>query len=361
MLFNVLAPILFDGDISFDVLVALGTHPPMSRDALRNHLGMTQEVESRVLVMNHAWDDPGRIECVAELLPEEVDVLSGGLRKEGVQLEINRVVGDYDRLLVLGPVFPHELVGFSGGSKYLFPGISGPEMIDVVHWLGALQTSMETIGRIDTPIRRVLDAAVDRLSLNITGISVVAHCGRIEYIGIGDLHKIWREAAEISSRVHVVRTGRRYRKVLACCPPMYPDLWTGGKCMYKCEPVVEDGGELIIYAPHVNVLSEVHNATIHRLGYHVRDYFLAHMDRYRTASRAVMAYCSLVKGSGTYADGVETPRIRVSLASGVSREVCEKLGLGYVDPATIHPDAWKDREDEGVLLVGKAGETLYLA
>lgn len=350
--------------VGVDILVALGTHPPLPREMLLSHLGMSEELYaadySDVTLMNHVWDDPEQLECMAELSADEVDELSGGLLNERVELTLNRVVRDYDRLLVLGPVFPHALVGFSGGSKYFFPGISGPEMIDIVHWLGALQTSMKTIGHIDTPIRRVLNAAVDHLSLNITGISVVAHHGGIEHLGVGDLHTVWRDAAEVSRRIHVMHTGRRYGKVLACCPPMYPDLWTGGKCMYKCESVVEDGGELIIYAPHVQVLSEVHDATIHRLGYHVRDYFLAHMDRYRNESRAVMAYCCVVKGSGKYENGIETPRIRVSVASGVSREICEKLGLGYIDPATIDPDEWKDREDEGVLLVEKAGETLYL-
>jgi len=347
-----------------DIMVALGTHPPLSREQMLQHLGLTEAMckaeYSDVALMNHAWYDPDQLELMGELAAEEVAELSGGLLKEHVKLMLNRIIRSYDRLLVLGPVFPHEMVGFSGGSKYFFPGISGLEMIDVIHWLGALQTSMKTIGRIDTPSRRVLNAAVDRLQLEITGISFVAHRGKIEYLGVGNLHEVWREAAEVSGRVHVKHTGRQYKKVLACCPPMYPDLWTGGKCMYKCEAVVEDGGELIIYVPHATQLSEVHDATVHRLGYHVRDYFLAHMDRYQDASRAVMAYCCILKGSGAYENGIETPRIKVSVASGISRQLCEKLGLGYIDPADISPAEWKNRENDGILLVEKAGEILYL-
>ena len=140
---------------------------------------------------------------------------------------------------------------------------------------------------------------------------------------------------------------------------MYEDLWTGGKCMYKCEPVVQDGGELIIYAPHVDSFSVTHGHIMEKIGYHVRDYFVKQMDRFADVPRAVMAVSTYVKGAGTYKDGVETPRIRVSVASAIPKEKCEAAGLGYVDPAGIDVEAWKGREDEGILFVERAGETLY--
>jgi nickel-dependent lactate racemase len=262
-------------------------------------------------------------------------------------------------MLVLNPVFPHEMVGFSGGSKYLFPGISGPDMIDIIHWLGALRTSGKTIGLIDTPSRRVLDAAAGKMPLPLYGISFVYHHGEVVAMEVGGLTEAWRRAAVVSQQVHITYKPHPFRKVLACCPPMYPDLWTGGKCVYKCEPVVADGGELIVYAPHVQCFSEVHETTVRKLGFHVRDYFLAHPDRFTGASRAVMAYCTIVKGDGCYSDGIERPRIRVSFASQIPRETCEAAGIGYVDPHTIKLTDWKNHEDESILYVERAGEMLY--
>jgi len=206
---------------------------------------------------------------------------------------------------------------------------------------------------------RLMNHAWNDPSRPVSAISLVVHKGRLAHVSVGPLLESWRAAVPHAARLHIQYKPRPFRRVLSCAPEMYEDLWTGGKCMYKCEPVVADGGELIIYAPHVDSLSLVHGAAIRRIGYHVRDYFLKHLDRYAGEPRAVMGYCALVKGAGTYENGVERPRIRVSLATRVPREVCEQVGLGYVDPQTIRPALWRGREDEGVLLVERAGETLY--
>lgn len=347
-----------------DIIVALGTHEPMPDATLWAHVGLERTVGERrypgLRVMNHQWNNLAALATFGEIPAARVGEITDGLVAERVALTLNRVVAEYDLLLILGPVFPHELVGFSGGSKYLFPGISGPEMIDLAHWIGALRGNLKTIGVVDTPIRRVLDEALRRLPFRTAAIKMVVHQGALAHLFIGGVEAAWRQAALCSQRLHVHRLPRQYRQVLACCPPMYADLWTGGKCMYKCEGAVADGGELIIYAPHVRSFSVTHHATIERAGYHVRDYFLAHWERYRHESRAVLAYCIIVKGDGTYANGVETPRIRVSFASQIPEAKCRQAGIGYVDPATIRVATWQNREDEGILVVEKAGETLYL-
>jgi nickel-dependent lactate racemase len=359
MLFNRIAEVLLPRVARLDVLIALGTHRPMTEEAIRRHLDLRPEHEGRVRVFNHTWNDPSQLEVMGELSAEDVARHSDGLMRERVPLTLNRMVREYDPLLILGPVFPHEMVGFSGGSKYLFPGISGPEMIDIVHWIGALNTSMRTIGVIDTPIRRVLDAAADRLPLNISTIAFVAHRNEVVQLGVGSLRDAWRASAEVAARVHVRRYPEPFRRVLARCPEMYPDLWTGGKCVYKCEPVVADGGDLIVYAPHVKTFTEVHDALADQLGFHVRDYYLADWERWKRLPRAIMAYATIVKGDGTYRDGVERPRINVHIASQIPRERVERLGLNYIDPATIRVEEWMNRESEGVLYVERAGETLY--
>ncbi len=364
-LLGLLLPMLRQAGCRVTVLVALGTHPPLSQDELEKHLGPVV-LERDVRVVNHAWDDPEALIKIGTLFSDELEELSGGLLAEDVDLRVNKEVAAADRMLFLHPVFPHELVGFSGGAKYLFPGISGPEIIDIIHWLGALLSSGKVIGEIDTPSRRVLDAAAAKMPLPMHGLSFVYHEGEVAAMEAGELRSAWLRAAEESQRVHITYKSKPFSSVLACCPRMYHDIWTAGKCVYKCEPVVEDGGELIVYAPHVKMFSEMHEETIQALGYHVRDYFLAHMDSFAHLPRSVMTHCVIVKGDGAYeADDahpgarVERPRVRVLLATQIKREVCESAGLGYADPATIDPTAWMDREDEGVLYVERAGEMLY--
>lgn len=357
-LVGLLMPVLRAAGAKVTILVALGTHPPLPPELLYRHVGIDPATDPTP-VLNHAWDDPATLVSVGELSAAEVETLSGGLLAERVDLRVNRALTQADHVLILNPVFPHEMVGFSGGSKYLFPGISGPEVIDVVHWLGALRGSTRTIGRIDTPSRRVLNAAADKMPVPLHGLSFVVHHGAVVAMEIGALNDAWARAARVAREVHITYQPRAYQRVLSCCPEMYPDMWTGGKCVYKVEPVVADGGELIVYAPHVTCFSEVHQATVEALGYHLRDYFLAHWARYAHLPRAVMAYSVIVKGEGRYVDGVEYPRIRVAFALRISRAACAAAGIGYVDPATINPDDWRGREAEGVLLVERAGELLH--
>ena len=140
---------------------------------------------------------------------------------------------------------------------------------------------------------------------------------------------------------------------------MYDELWTGGKCMYKLEPVLADGGELIIYAPHISEICVTHGKVLLEVGYHCRDYFLKQWDRFQRYPWGVLAHSTHVYGIGTYADGVEKPRARVTLATGIPAETCRRINLGFRDPATVRPDEFANREDEGLLLVPKAGEMLF--
>jgi len=140
---------------------------------------------------------------------------------------------------------------------------------------------------------------------------------------------------------------------------MYNDIWTAGKGMYKLEPVVEDSGKLIIYAPHITEVSYTHGKYIEQVGYHTRDYFLKQWDKFKHFPGAVIAHSTHVKGIGTFIDGVEKPRIDVILATGINEERCEKINLGYVNPESLNIDDYRGREDEGILVVEKAGEVLY--
>jgi hypothetical protein len=109
----------------------------------------------------------------------------------------------------------------------------------------------------------------------------------------------------------------------------------------------------------LKVVSQVHGKYIYKVGYHVLEYFLGQWDRFGHIPLGVLAHSTHLRGAGSYRDGVETARIRVSLASQIPTEDCQRLSLGYVDPMSIRLEDWQEREQEDVLYVPKAGETLY--
>lgn len=366
MLFRILVEILAPA-ARLDFMVALGTHPPLTDGELLDLVGITAEERRgryrRVGLLNHAWDDPGTLTTIGTLPSEQIQAIAGERWHPtlggDVDVRINRAALDYDRVIILGPTFPHEVVGFSGGAKYLFPGISGPEMINVTHWLGALAGVRGTIGIKDTPVRAMIHAAAELVPAPVTLAALVVQGEGLAGMYVGDHLEAWSAAADLSAERHVRRPPRPFQRILSGAPPMYDELWTAGKAMYKLEPALAEGGELIIYAPHLDMVSRVHGRHIYQIGYHVLDYFLAQWDRFRDFPLGVLAHSTHVRGDGTFEDGVEKPRANVTLASRISPADCERLNLGYLDPGEIDPYEWRGREDEGVLYVPKAGETLY--
>jgi nickel-dependent lactate racemase len=292
---------------------------------------------------------------------EETEALTGGLLADDLPVRLNKVIFDYDHILLCGPVFPHEVAGFSGGHKYFAPGIASAEIIDFTHWLGALVTSMDTIGVRDAPARAVIERAAEFVDRPTTGCSFVVRESGLAGLYVGAVHEAWQTAVGLSNRLHVIHVERPFERALSIAPLMYDDLWTGAKAMYKVEPAIADGGEVVIYAPHITEVSYTHGPLIDQVGYHVRDYFVKQCDRFRGFPGSVLAHSTHLKGLGTFdvERGIESPRIRVTLATGIPEERCRRINLGYRNPKTVNPEEWANRENEGILLVREGGELLY--
>ncbi len=347
-----------------DVLTALGTHPPMSETAICERLEISlaerQTQFRKVRFFNHEWDNPAALKEIGTLTAAEVSALTGGRFALDVPVEINRLVFDYDQVIIVGPVFPHEVVGFSGGNKYLFPGVGGPQILNFFHWLGAVVTNPMIIGNKWTPVRKVVDRAGALVGVSKRCFAmVVAPDKSLTGLFFGTPETAWDAASELSKRVHIIYQDKPFHTVLSKMPPMYDDLWVAGKGMYKLEPVVADGGELIIYAPHVHEISVTHGRIIAEIGYHCRDYFLKQWDQYQQYPWGILAHSTHVRGIGSFENGVERCRIKVTLATGIPEALCQKINLGYRDPRSIRETDFANREPEGVLLVPKAGEMLY--
>ncbi|TMC24314.1 MAG: DUF2088 domain-containing protein [Chloroflexi bacterium] len=350
-----------------DYLIALGTHPPMTEEAISRLVGVSAAERAKLYpntrIFNHHWNQPEWLQNIGTISPQEARQLTGGLLTEEVSIVLNRLIFEYDQLIICGPVFPHEVVGFSGGAKYLFPGIAGPDIINFTHWLGALVTSMHTIGVKDTPIRRVIHRAAEFVPRPVLCLALVLKGSDLHGLYIGSYTEAFDAAADLSAQLNIIMKPRAYQRVLAMPAEIYDDLWTAAKAMYKTEPVVTDGGEVIIYAPHISEISYTHGRLIDQVGYHVRDYFLKQWERFKDVPGTIKAHSTHVKGVGTFDldSGVETPRIQVTLATGIPEERCRRVNLGYADYRDIDPQQWANREAEGILFVPHAGETLYRA
>lgn len=352
---------------ALDFLVALGTHPAMSDEALGRLVGVevADGATADSKVFNHRWDLDESFVTVGVIPASEIREASNGLMDLDVPVRLNRLVGDpngerpYDEIVVCGPVFPHEVAGFSGGNKYFVPGVSGQEVIDVTHWLGALLTSKEIIGVADTPMRRLINRAASFIPTPASLVAMVMHGEDLRGLFVGEMDATWKAATELSEELDIVWVDRPYRRVLSVVPEMYDDLWTGAKGMYKLEPAIADGGEVVIFAPHITEVSYVHGRVIDEIGYHVRDYFTSQWERFTHVPWGILAHSTHLRGAGSFENGVEKARIDVTLATGIPRERCERIGLGYLDPASIEFEEWEDRQDEGILLVPRAGEQLF--
>ncbi len=365
-LFRALVDVLHDAK-QLDFMVALGTHPPLGEESVNKLVGISAVERNTTFkhigLLNHEWNTPSALTSLGIIKQDEIKQIAGetwhsSLPNE-VNIRINKAALEYDHIVILGPTFPHEVVGFSGGAKYLFPGISGADMINATHWLGALAGVVGTIGIKDTPVRAMIQAAATRLKTPIVLIALVVEGHGLSGLFIGDHLSAWSEAADLSAQRHIRWVDKPFQRVLSCAPPMYDELWTGAKAMYKLEAAVALRGEVVIYAPHLDVVSHVHGKYIYEIGYHILPYFLHDWERFKNIPLGVLAHSTHLRGSGVMENGIEKPNVRVTLASKISAEDCARLNLGYLDPAAINIDEWKDKENEGVLYVPKAGEILY--
>ena len=345
-------------------LVALGTHQAMSETALARHLGYAagaiDATYPGMTVRNHEWWRPETFADLGTIPAARIAELSEGRLDMDVRVRLNRAVVDHDVALVIGPVLPHEVVGISGGNKYFFPGVAGQEIIDVSHWLGALITSAEIIGTTAvTPVRALINEGAALVPAEKLSFCVVGAAGGLDLhsISFGDTISAWADAAEVCAATHVHYLDEPVRRVISIVPTMYDDIWTGAKGFYKLEPVVADGGEVILYAPHITEISTSH-PEINEIGYHCRDYFVKQWDRFRHLHWGTLAHSTHLRGAGTYdaATGEERLRVRVTLATRIPEDVCRAANLGYLDPDSIDLAA---EQAAGSFVVPNAGEVLF--
>jgi lactate racemase len=371
ILFPAAAGILKErGAEQFDALVAQGTHMPMTEEEKRSKVGLGEGASLPLLgsIFDHQWNRPEELVDLGELSAERVSELTGGLINESVKVNLNRLLapGVYDTVLIFGATVPHEVAGFAGGAKYFFPGVAGPDLTHATHWLGALASIENVIGRVETPTRHMIEAAAELVPARIISINSVVTRGdderlRTHALFCGDVREAFRRAAEVSRQVHIKYTGRKYRRVVALLDEHYDELWVGGKASYKLGGIIEEGGELIIYAPHLRAISETHGLLIEKYGY-------APIDRVREmvalstelrSNLAVAAHLAHVSYAGSRDEtGKVIPRYTITMASALDEATCRRVNLGFMDHREFRREDYDS--DPDTLVVERAGRDLYL-
>ena len=353
-----------------DALVAQGTHMPMTGEEKRSKIGLLDGASAAGLghIYDHQWNRPDELVNIGELSAERVKDLTGGLLNEAIAVNLNRLLrpGLYDTVLIFGATVPHEVAGFAGGAKYFFPGVAGPDLTHATHWLGALASIENVIGRVETPTRKMIEAAADFITARVISLnSVVTRDDdnrlRTRALFCGDFREAFRRAADVSRQVHIKYTGRKYKRAVALLDEHYDELWVGGKASYKLGGIIEEGGELIIYAPRLRTISETHGLLIEKYGY-------APLDRVREmvalsaelqSNLAVAAHLAHVSYAGRPdTTGRVIPRYRITMASGLDEATCRRVNLGYMDYRQFRREDYES--DPDTLIVERAGRDLYL-
>ena len=349
---------------SITALIALGTHAAMSDAAINKFFAAGEDVKSlwpKMQFINHEWWDHNSFVSLGTVTPSQLKEISEGRLDYEVPIEINRIATEADVTIVVGPVFPHEVVGFSGGAKYFMPGVAGHEIIDASHWLGALISSATIIGTPGiTPVRALINEVVGRVPCEVFSLCLVVQSGpgNLHAMSFGSAHGAWEAASAISSGTHITYLDKPVKQVLSIMGTKYQDIWTAAKGMYKVEPAIADGGEVIIYAPHVKDFAVSH-PELEQIGYHCMPFFTEQWDKYGHFPGGLLAHSTHLRGQGTYSEAEgEHCRITVTLATGISEERCRAMNLNYLDPASVDIEAFP-KDDADYLFIPHAGEMLF--
>ncbi len=367
--------------VTVDAMIAQGTHAPMPEAAKRLWVFGSHTCPD-VAIHNHTWADDDSLVDVGNVPLSDQKARFGVYGEVSARLgfdhdlpvRISRRLLDYDRVILLTRVQPHEGAGFAGGAKQIFPGVSGPEMINLLHTIGSLRGARAIQGELDNPVRELIDDMAEHVPVPLTNLALVVDDASGTTRGVFVQPDGWREAtrraAALSATVNIRYVDRRVRRVVAATPRLadgtwlYPELWTGAKGVFRGDDAVADGGELVLYAPGVHEISAAHGQAIGQVGLHGWPYLLEHTDEWqpRGITPLSLTLGVLIKGDAPLVDGHESPRIDVRLATALGPDECEALGVGYEDPDDVAheiDESSADTIEDDRLVMHNAGSVLW--
>ena len=362
------------GMIQIDSLNAGGTHRAMTEKEIRIKLGLPKQINF-THYYNHEYNDPEQLVIVGEIPASFVAEKTQGELSQSIPVVVNKLITeDYDLIIALSGTLPHEAAGYAGGLKVFFPGISGPEVIDLLHWAAVLIGIPRIIGTVDNPARDVINKGSSYIFNKIKAPTisfnmVFEETGQVVipkglYIGTGfnGFIDAYKQATKASSQLHIVYIDKPLEFAVQVIDKSYDEIWTAGKGSYKLQSpgVMEKGGEIIIYAPHINCFHSrpEMDFALKQIGYHCKDYVKKYLESNSEFSKNVAAHVINVRGQGSFDvhSGKEEFNFKVTLATGISKDVCESVGLGYRNPDSIRKEGFIG---PGKLWIENGGKYLY--
>jgi nickel-dependent lactate racemase len=349
------------------VLPALGTHKPMSAERIAGMFG------SIPLNLFHAHNWREDVETVGVVPSEFIYAQSEGKLHYEWPAQVNRLVtrGDFDLIVSVGQVVPHEVIGMANYNKNILVGTGGPDSINRSHYLGAVYGMERIMGRADNPVRRVLNFAASHFLGNLPIVYVLTVVSRnvsgeivARGLFVGDDSECFRRAAELSFQVNFDLLPAPLRKVVVYLNPHeFHSTWLGNKAIYRTRMAMADSGELIILAPGVGEFGEdpTIDALIRKYGYHGTESTLALVQKNKDLAADLSAAAHLIHGSS---EG----RFHIIWCPGhLTREEVEGAGFGYgelshmtqlYDPAKLQR-GWNQVKGEDVYFIENPGLGLW--
>jgi nickel-dependent lactate racemase len=341
-----------------EILPTVGTHAPLSRQELNT---MYPGIPHELFIRHHWKEDVIRL---GTLPPETVRELTAGLVEWPLHCEVNRnlVERKWDQVISVGQLVPHELVGIANHTKNLLIGAGGKDIIGKTHMIGALYGTEKLMGRIHSPVRRVLDHLCDHFlgHLPISYILTVRSTdpsGRIltREIFAGDDRECYLKGAGLCQQVNITLLEKQYSKVVAWMDPEeYKSTWVGNKAIYRTRMAVADGGELLILCPGITTFGEdpAIDAFIRKYGYRNMGTLLQAAEENGEMEDNLAPLSHLV---------ISSPENRFRVTYAVSKIPTEELESVNCDPAEYHEVIRKydpSRLSEGVNIL-PGGEEIY--
>ena len=340
------------------ILPATGTHLPMTDDEIaRMFPGVP-----RALFREHDWRHG--VVTLGEVYANFVRQVSDGRLDFSVRVEVDRLLlQGWDAILSVGQLVPHEVVGIANHNKNVLVGIGGSDLINKSHWLGAVHGIERTMGRADTPVRRLLNRAAEHLALPLVYLLTVRGRdgqGRLVTRGLfaGDDTACFRRGAELCRRVNLDRLPRAPRKVVVYLDPLeYKSTWLGNKAIYRTRMAIADDGELIVLAPGVRTFGEDEtiDRLIRRYGYRGTPATLEQVRRQPELSANLSAAAHLIHGS---TEG----RFTVTYCPGhLTRAEIESVGFRYGELAALMERYAPERLQDGWNRLADGEEVFYIS
>jgi nickel-dependent lactate racemase len=323
------------GDAVKAILPALGTHAPMTEDEISKMFGSVPKNLFKV----HNWRTD--VKTLGEVPASFVREVSEGRVDYSWPVQVNKLLvsGDFDLLLSVGQVVPHEVIGMANYNKNIFVGTGGPDGINRSHFLGAAYGMERMMGRVDTPVRKVLNYGAQHFTAGWPLVyihSVIARdeqgINRMKGLFIGDTDECFLQAAELSLAFNFIMVEKPLKKVVVYLDPSeFKSTWLGNKSIYRTRMAIADGGELIVLAPGVKEFGEDReiDRLIRKFGYASTPAVLDAVKRNPGLQNNLSAAAHLIHGS-------TEQRFRVTWCPGhLTKEEIEGVNYSWGDCETM--------------------------